>query len=247
MMHELVSQETIDRFGQIPVLAAPPGLSDVAYDSSKSIEYYLAENWKLRYAKVAPEYTVNVNGCISAQRRQYGLKHRVTSTVHASMGDTLCSLATEISESNSEFKLWDKAQAIVILFRTRTGKDLIFVGDTESTINALVSLIKATTQWTNYMEKVLDLLTGNQSDSDSIPLFSMTSHPFRMCDIPLPDCNTGFVYMLISLKDQHFTYIGETLDIRRRIDQHNKGFGSNSTVPLHYRPFGIFAYIYMWV
>ena len=83
----------------------------------------------------------------------------------------------------------------------------------ESTINALVSLIKATTQWTNYMEKVLNLLTDNQSDSDSISLFIMTLHPYQMCDVPLPDCNTGFVYMLISLKDQHFTYIGETLDI----------------------------------
>ena len=86
------------------------------------------------------------------------------------MGDTLCSLSIEISESNSEFKLWDKAQAIVLLSRTRLGKELIFVGDMKSTINALVSLIKATIQWTNYMEKVLNLLTDNQSDSDSIPL-----------------------------------------------------------------------------
>ena len=34
---------------------------------------------------------------VQAQRRQYGLKHHVTSTIHASMGDTLNKVALQIS------------------------------------------------------------------------------------------------------------------------------------------------------
>ena len=47
----------------------------------------------------------------------------------------------------------------------------------------------------------------------------------------LPDCNTGFVYMILSLKNKEFCYIGETISIRRRLQQHNSGYGSNSTAP----------------
>ena len=57
------------------------------------------------------------------------------------MGDTLHSVATEISMKNNQFKLWDKGQAVVLMSRTNFGKDLIFVGDKNDTIKALVNLI----------------------------------------------------------------------------------------------------------
>ena len=49
------------------------------------------------------------------KRKQYGLKHHLTSTVHGSMGDTLHKIVTEISLEQTEFRLWDKAQSIVLL------------------------------------------------------------------------------------------------------------------------------------
>ena len=49
--------------------------------------------------------------------------------------------------------------------------------------------------------------------------------------------------MLISIKDMNFTYIGKTMCIRTRIQQHNSGVGSMSTQPPHLRPFALFAYI----
>ena len=36
------------------------------------------------------------------QRKQYGLKHHVTSTSHASMGDTLNKIVTEISTDGND-------------------------------------------------------------------------------------------------------------------------------------------------
>ena len=44
------------------------------------------------------------------------------------MDDTLSHVAIEISKSNSSFALWDCAQAIVTLSRTKHGKNRIFVG-----------------------------------------------------------------------------------------------------------------------
>ena len=73
-------------------------------------------------------------GNLNAQRKQYGLKPHVASTVQASMGDTLCRIAIEISSTEMNFKLWDKAQVVVLLSRTRYAKDIIFVGNERKTI-----------------------------------------------------------------------------------------------------------------
>ena len=67
--------------------------------------------------------------------------------------------------------------------------------------------------------------------------------PFQICDVTLPQCNTGYVHMLISMKDFNFSYIGKTNSIRCRIQEHNSGTGSVSTEPLHLRPYALFAYV----
>ena len=76
---------------------------------------------------IAPIRTHKISVYIQAQRKQYALKHRVTSTIHAAMGDTLKKVAIQIAGSN--YELWDKAQIIVALTRTKRGSDIIFVGN----------------------------------------------------------------------------------------------------------------------
>ena len=88
-----------------------------------------------------PERTQYLPGRKQAKRKQYRLKHHVTSTIHAAMGDTLSSMATKISLLNSNFNMWDKGQMIVILSRTKTAKDTIFVGDKNDTLAALKNLL----------------------------------------------------------------------------------------------------------
>ena len=97
------------------------------------------------------------------------------------------------------------------------------------------------------MEKILNVITfnidTNIDNMESRRVMTTSSIPYRICDISLPQCNTGYVYMLISMKDMSFTYIGKTMSICRRIQQHNSGVGSISTEPLHLRPYALFAYI----
>ena len=96
------------------------------------------------------------------------------------------------------------------------------------------------------MEDVISIITVGTDVQQGISrhrMMTQRSFPYRIRDISLPQCNTGYVYMLISIKDTSFSYIGKTYSIRRRIQHHNSGVGSVSTEPLHLRPYALFAYI----
>ena len=92
---------------------------------------------------------------MNAQRKQYGLKHHVTSTVHECQGDTLHRVAIEVSFCNCLYKLWDKGQVVVLLSRMRWAIHLTFVGDKKETMKYLVALIQVKTRYMYYMEKVM--------------------------------------------------------------------------------------------
>ena len=70
----------------------------------KALDDYISDGWVLQKVDTAPERTQQIPGRLRAQRRQYGLKHRVTAAIHAGMGDTLPSVVLEISQTNSSFK-----------------------------------------------------------------------------------------------------------------------------------------------
>ena len=65
------------------------------------------------------------------------------------------------------------------------------------------------------MESVLEIISVNSESHgcETTVLFQAKSHPFCICDIQLPDCNTEFVYMLISCRNQNYSCIGETKSI----------------------------------
>ena len=47
----------------------------------------------------------------------------------------------------------------------------------------------------------------------------------------------------MSVKQRTFTYIGTTDCIRKRIRQHNNGYGAQTTSPVSLRPYSVMAYI----
>ena len=250
LLFDVPSQDTLDRFKKFEILAAPPGTNDIGeFDESYDKQHYINLGFKPVKIGVCPEYTQSIKHDTQAIQKQYGLKHCVTSTIHAFMGDTLTKAAIEISRHDSSFKLWDCAQVIVVLSRTKLGKNLIFVGDKKESVDACAELIQTRAQWTDYMESILNIVTVNNNNNQSehqssIPSINpTTNYPYRICDLPLPQCNTGFVYMLMSIRRKTYTYIGETDNIRQRIKQHNSGHGSQSTEPSFLCPFAVIAYI----
>lgn len=112
---ELPLQDDLDRHKKINILAAPPGIHDIEFDPTMAKEEYLIKGFKEVKVGLAPENTQSIGSNIQAERKQCGLKHRVTSTIHAAMGDTLVIVAIEVQRNDPNYKLWDKAQAIVVL------------------------------------------------------------------------------------------------------------------------------------
>ena len=224
---------------------APPGWKDVNFDMSQEKGFFINANFKEVKVGVAPERIMSINQSVQAQRKQYGLRHRVTGTIHSAMGDTYESMASCISLADSNFGLWDKGQLIVIISRTREPQKTIFVGDKRDTLGAFKQLLLRRTQWTDYMEHILDVITINSNnDNDDMPtVVSPSTFPFRICDMSLPQCRTGYVYILSALRQREYVYVGMTKCLRSRINQHNSGYGSMSTEPSYLRPFAVLGYI----
>lgn len=62
-----------------------------------------------------------------------------------------------------------------------------------------------------------------------------------MHDIRIPDCTSGFVYLLVSTIDRQQTYIGETKDLNKRLRQHNTGSGPAHAT--YFAPYAVCAYV----
>ena len=140
ILYDLPDAEALQANRKIEVLAAPPGLHDFEIDPILSKEDYIEMGFYVVKVGIAPIRTQRINNYLQAQRKQYALKHRVTATIHAAMGDTLSKVAMQIVGVG--FDLWDKGQVVVALSRTRLGKDVIFVGNKEETINLIVRSCK---------------------------------------------------------------------------------------------------------
>ena len=94
------------------------------------------------------------------------------------------------------------------------------------------------------MEKVIEMVSINGlEDHTEMSVFNHQECPFLLQDMPLPQCNTGFVYMLVSTRDHTFCYIGETVNITVRLNQHNSGYGSITTCHSSLHPYALFAYV----
>ena len=126
LLLELPSQFDIDNLRSIQIMVASPGNSLLEYDESMCMDDYISDGWVLSSVGVAPERPQTTPLYMRGKRKQYGLKHHYTSTVHACMGDTLRKIVTEISTNSHE--LWDKGQAVVLLSRPKFSRKISIGG-----------------------------------------------------------------------------------------------------------------------
>ena len=191
---------------------------------------------------------VSVSGGYHAKRKKYSLKHIGALTVNKSQGDTLpAGLAIEIKGNGKA--PWEKSKIVVAFSRAKTAAKTVVVGSKTFAINRIWELIATNTQWTDLMENILDQVTINgprrAEESQGVPYFVdlPRNYPFRVCDASLPNDNTGYVYVLVSMRNKDFTYIGEAENVNVRERQHNTGHGAIGTAMPMDRPFKVAAYI----
>ena len=247
LLLELPDQRDLETFSPIKILLAPPGCKEVCYIPVATKLWYLERKYVETSIECAPHRIHKLPNQLQGVRKQYGLQHYIAGTNHSIMGDTLPSIATTISKIDKNFNLWDKGQLLVIISRTKRAEDTIFVGDKNSTLEALEHILKNRTQWTDHMEDILRVVTinndGNFGMENRRNQMDLSSFPYRPTDVILPNDNSGFVYMLISLRSKDFFYIGKTRDLNQRLRSHQSGHGSYSTMPAHLRPYAYYAYI----
>lgn len=142
-------------------------------------------------------------------------------------------------------KLWEAAQVIVLLSRTRFPQDIWFIGPWEVTIQVLWNALLCTDQFSLYVSHLLDTLCQDITSSPRVFIIDQVHwHPFRPCDMELPRPNEYCCYILASRRQTNVTYVGYTSNMRRRYDEHNsKAGGSASTRRLNLKPWGLLAYV----
>ena len=89
LLLELPSQCVIDNFRPINILVSPPGNNFLEYNPNMTMNDYIQDGWVLTSIGVSPERSHMTPMQMRGKRKQYGLKHHYTSTVHACMGETL--------------------------------------------------------------------------------------------------------------------------------------------------------------
>ena len=239
ILFDLPSETNLRQFNPIKILLAPPGYKEVIYHEGASKESYFEKGFVEISIRFTPEKMKNLSYYVHGNCKQYRLRHNISGTIHLAIGDTLSSVATSISIHNPSYKLQNKGQLMVIISRTPIYFDTIFVGDKEDTLDALVYLLKYCTQWIDYMEALLCIVTINDNDSDfheernNNPVMDQSTFPFLITDFTVPEDSSGYVYILISTKCYSYTYICKTTNMFAHLRTHNSGYGSKSSEPPH--------------
>ena len=82
------------------------------------------------------------------------------------------------------------------------------------------------------------------NNSESSDYFNQSRFPFIICDISLPQDQTGYVYFLMLQKDTSYVLIGLTPCTRTTLSKYNAGeYVSGTDISMHLRPFVLIYYI----
>ena len=239
MLVDMPKQEVINNFGNISVLVAPPGVKVINITSRSKVEL-LQNGWKETTVGVGHEHNVNVwQHGVKAKRRQYTIKAYVASTIHSAIGHTLSKVATSVTSGS----LWERAMVVVLISRVSRACDMIFVGNKSDNIKALVDGLKTRNQYDDYMNHLVEVLVATSNSLPQPEAVHLSFHPFRPKDIPLPQDNSGVVYLIVSSVETRAIYVGYTQDMLKRLKQHNSGYGSSESSNPLYRPYALFAYV----
>ena len=244
-MKELPSKKALMESKAITLYAAKPGLSEENMpEGDPTHEELVLLGWRPVTVSCKTHSRKVTIGGYQCTRKQYSLRHIGSSTITRQTGKTITGkCAIEISKNCAP---WDKPGAVVSLSRTTKGEDIIIVAeDAEYAIKALWKAITTGTQWTNHVENLLHRLSVNPSKKpeDIVTLDYTKAYPLRTCDIMLPTDRTGYVYILMSVRDTNRTYVGQSIDLKKRLRQHNSGAGAKGTANRRFRPYCVAGYI----
>ena len=139
VLKKMPSKEQIDSWDKIDIFVAPEGCKTVP-TSLVTDENFEDAGWTSQRIGTSPDRPCLLKYGLAAKRKQYGLRHRIASTIHSGMGQDLEYVITKVSSQRitPDYILWEREQVVVLMSRTHFAKNIIFVGPQNETINALV-------------------------------------------------------------------------------------------------------------
>jgi predicted GIY-YIG superfamily endonuclease len=229
----------------IQIWRALSGVKEFPAPENCNLAFLSANGWIPVLVPFSTSRPETVSRGIQTRRTQYGLKPRVSSTIHACMGSTLSSVITALVPLPNynmdgrilNFSLWEAAQVVVLLSRTRKARDIYFVGNREATIEHLIEILQKTHR---FLPSISKLLSDLCKESDVTHVYDQPS-VFRPCDALIG--SIPGVYLLVSTRNTAYSYIGETQSLTKRLNQHNSGQGPPATNNPVLLPWAIMAYV----
>ena len=244
-LHELPDPLALAHHRPISMLVAPPGCSHIPTETDTP-QTLMQAGWTAKEVGISPDNPQKLRTITAKRTRQYGLQLYVGSTWHSTMGKTLAQVATQVSSRNCRsdpYSIWDPTQVVIMLSRTRLPHDTTFItSKPNETAKALFSILRKTSPLRDYLAYLVNNLCGIQTPDTTKNTIDQRQSIFVPRDVLLPPDNTGFVYILISLKG-NVVYIGSCFNILLRLQRHNSGFGALQTAPEALRPWAVLAYI----
>lgn len=252
LLLDVPTQHQIDTQQSIRLWKAPSGKKDFPPIEHCNPTDLQQMGWTQVDVPYSTSETVYVTTGMQARRTQYGVKPRVASTIHASMGSTLPSLVTALvptpANPNLDFSLWEAAQVVVLLSRTEYANQIYFVGDKKATVDHLLSVLGSKEHRylptiSSLIETLSDKYYGNSNErtrtSENIS-YEHVSH-YRPCDAVVG--NRDCVYLIVSTRIPFYFYIGETGDLSNRLRTHNSGNGPAVTAKPVLIPWALIGYV----
>jgi hypothetical protein len=139
------------------------------------------------------------------------------------------------------YRLWQREQLTVLISRAQRCADMIFVGSRLQTREAIVKILGRTSKWDEIIDNYVASL-----DVLSRPLVRevrLELHPFLPLYRELPTACCGYVYLIASMAVPGFCFLGQAVDLKRALREHNTGHGQQATIPTRLHPFGVFAFV----
>jgi hypothetical protein len=97
-------------------------------------------------------------------------------TIHAVMGSTVSTLGLHVGSSKDK-GLWEAAQVVVALSRTKTANSMYFVGDPDTVTDILWDALLKRDKFSEYTEYLLGKLCGDDN-SAAFTINQSLHHPF---------------------------------------------------------------------
>ena len=113
--------------------------------------------------------------------------------------------------------------------------DITFIGDAETTVNAIESLLKQKSPWDEYIQRLTE--TSANREHVQLPAFQLS--PFRARRIQLPSTANGYVFLLISTWQPPLIFADQSENLQQSLYDHNTGKGCAETALPQRQPWGV--------